>query len=259
MDLHQHVRLKGESKTSTAYCDELASEQFSAQRQLIAPDFQWQIADALQVKVDHEGCLRPFCGDTVMFPLTEADQNKFQELQQALYHQSPELWASPLDAQYFHVTLHDLSSGANLTEIAPQMQLNQYRCQEVFKKLAEHCQKSPNNAQVALQALSVYPCCNISAVVGFLPVDDYAYRRLINTHSLFDEIVYLDYWLRPHLTLAYFKPMLLSTDQLKQLHTTLTSVAVDEYSVTLDLRKLVYCRFSNMNNYQTIFSVADFA
>ena len=90
-------------------------------------------------------------------------------------------------------------------------------------------------------------------VLSFVPASEEEYRTLFNVHKLFDEVVKLPYFLRPHVTLDYFLPRPFSEVDKQQLSKTLIEINKEELpSIELDLYKLYYQYFYSMDDYRNM-------
>lgn len=154
-----------------------------------------------------------------------------------------------------HLTLHDLSNSSRKEEVAEQLVENEKRCRVIFAKLMNHLANNPEQRKIKMVSTCAYPCLNISVLLGFAPASEQDYNRLINIYNLFEEVIYLDYWLRPHVTLAYFFPRTLNGDEIKKLRDNLQKINESGYEIELDVQELAYQHFSSMNHYQTIFTL----
>ena len=258
MDLTIPVRLKNDPVDFEDYCNTIEKEQVSSISWMTAPDARWNVPDSLKAKVDKEGKLRPFFGDTIVIPNEEADISRLGKFKDELHNLVGELCAFPLIPEHFHITLHDLTSGTGRENLTDKMENNSEKCRQIFKTIAEYLHKNDDQAKIRLTSTYAYPSCNISVVLGFAPKTDKDYRIIMNLYNLFDDVVYLSYWLRMHLTLAYFKPFEFFRGQMLRLMNALNSLNHNRIEIELDLWKMAYQRFDDMNDYKTIFSLADF-
>ena len=55
-------------------------------------------------KVNEEGFLAPFAGDTVIFQIDDSVRSRVKDLQTILYRNCADMLAEPLDPAVFHVT-----------------------------------------------------------------------------------------------------------------------------------------------------------
>lgn len=259
MDLTIPVKLKNNPMDFEQYCNTIEREQTSSINWMTAPDARWNVPDSLKVKVDGDGILKPFFGDTVVIPNEKEDISRLVQFKDEFHRQVGELCASPLLPEHFHITLHDLSNGPRFEDLEVKMENNSEKCRDIFSRVAEYLQKNDDQAKVKLISTYAYPSCNISAVLGFAPKTDKDYKVIMNFYNLFDDVVYLSYWLRMHLTLAYFKPFEFSRGQMLELVDALNSLNRNRIEIELDLWKTAYQRFDDMNDYKTIFSLADFS
>jgi hypothetical protein len=230
----------------------LAAEQACAIRGL-GPD--WQVPAALHAKVDAQGRFRPFFGDTVIMPVAAERARELDDLARAVTTDLRPLFAEPLAAASFHVTLHDLVSASAASAVALDRTRHRRRAREIFDKVAHELRLAPELATLSLRPTLVYPCLNISVLLGLEPASERDFRTLYNFHALLDELKPLDYWLRPHVTLAYFQPRPLASAEVGSLSQRLQSGLHLPEVVTLDLFKTAYAEFSSMAAYESIFDV----
>lgn len=256
MDLHRDVVLKNSPRAFGEYVATIAHEQESSMEWLGNPASTWTVPPGLQVKVTEQGHFRPFYGDTVVLPLSAAEIDMVSRRMEILQSRVPDLLAEPLDTTELHLTLHDLSNGPDRAALDKAMARNQAHCRDIFRHLGAHFDRHPQDARVELVSTRAYPSVATSAVLGFVPRSDRDFRMLMNMYNLFDDVVYLDYWLRPHVTLAYFTPMPLDAESRQRLRTALRE-ADDMGPVTLsfDARALAYQHFVDMNRYHTLMTV----
>lgn len=259
MDLTIPVKLKNSPMDFEQYCNTIEREQTSSINWMTASDARWNVPDSLKVKVDEEGTLKPFFGDTVVIPNEKADISRLVAFKNELHHLVGDLCASPLLPEHFHITLHDLSNGRRSESLENNMEDNSEKCRLIFERVAGYLYKNDDQANIKLISTYAYPSCNISAVLGFAPKTDKDYRIIMNLYNLFDDVVYLNYWLRMHLTLTYFKPFEFSQRQMLELVDAFNNLNRNKIEIQLNLWKMAYQRFDNMNDYKTIFSLAEFA
>lgn len=256
MDLHRDVVLKKTPRAFAEYVATISHEQESSLEWLGNPAATWTVPEGLRVKVTDQGHFRPFHGDTVVFPLSPAEIATVSRRMEALQTRVPELLAEPLDTTDLHVTLHDLSNGPDRSALDATMAGNRNRCREIFHRLREHFESHPEDARVELVSTRAYPSVATSAVMGFVPRSDRDFRILMNVYNLFDDVVYLSYWLRPHVTLAYFSLLPLEAERRQRLHAALREADdMGRVTLTFDARNLAYQHFVDMNTYRTLMTV----
>jgi hypothetical protein len=256
LTLLEEVRLKGTLMPFEQYRESYLSEQRASISSL--RNEEWHLSRSLRLKVQEDGRYRPFCGDTVIFPLHSAEITNLEKLERQLHERIPESLAEPLVPEQMHLTLHDLSNGPSADDIGERLLSNERQCQRIFGELAAHLANRPEDAHIRLVSALAFPCAGISVVLAFPPATEKDHRLIMNAYNLFDEVVYLDYWLRIHVTLAYFRPGIFDLERRAALEGWLQS-AQPQIELNLDLRQLQYCRFQNMNDYRPRFTVADFA
>ncbi|HXE73377.1 MAG TPA: hypothetical protein VNO81_12030, partial [Candidatus Nitrosotenuis sp.] len=116
------ARMHGRSWSNEEYRQALEAEQSAARAHLEAMasgrvPLDWAVPQALRLKVGPGGEFLPFYGDTVVFPLSPAEIAALAGLRDRLVEGLEDLFAEPLDPREFHLTLHDLSNGADLAEL----------------------------------------------------------------------------------------------------------------------------------------------
>ncbi|MEW6745495.1 MAG: hypothetical protein AB1486_22310 [Planctomycetota bacterium] len=167
-------------------------------------------------------------------------------------------WLSdPLEPSTFHVTLHDLSASPSAENLRESLERNRERVRNLLGELGKILREEPSLARVTLRATRIFPCMNISVLAGFSPVSERDFRVLMNAYALFDQVAVLGYWLRPHVTLAYFRPMPPPSGQREALIAVLGRLNDPDLEIVLDLRDLTYQRFTSMNHYETVFRVRE--
>jgi len=259
MDLAADVKLKNIPRDFQEYSDTVRNEELSSINYLNSKDAVWTVPQSLSKKVDFQGKLKPYFGDTVVLKLEESNRTRLSKFQESLLEDLPALFAEPLDPAYFHITLHDLNSSTDELPLKTVMNENRLKCEKIFKEVASYFKKNLQYSTVTLKPLYIYPCCNISVVAGFTPLTDHDFRIIMNLYNLFDEVRYLDYWLRLHATLCYFKPGELTGEEIRNLYNKLKNLSMEDFTVKLNLWELAYERFSSMNRYSDVFLLSDFS
>ncbi len=250
--------LKNTPMPFDVYCQTYEHEQYLSLDYLVSPDVHWNVPSLLCRKVNDKGAFIPYFGDTVTIPIDAGEIAFFSGLQSKLHHNLGDILAEPLQAKHFHVTLHDLTSSASEDDPRREFEKNRASCREIFREITSHLSLNPECLKVKLKATRIYPCCNISLVLALMPERERDYRIMMNLYNLFDDVVYLDYWLRLHVTLAYFRPVELSREQIAHLAATLSEMDELDCSISLDTLKVAYQSFTSMNEYRTHISVSDF-
>jgi hypothetical protein len=258
MDLSLPVILKGKATGYNNYCADVEQEHRSSLHYLAEQGSTWNVPPSLCQKVERSGAFKPFYGDTIVFPLGKKEIVELRKLQDSIHGSQGEMLADPLRSRLFHLTLHDLSSGGAPADFAGGSHENREKIRGLFRDIAAYLRIYPEQRPINLRAACIYPCCNISLVLGFIPCGENDFRYVMNLYNLFDDVVYLDYWLRLHVTLAYFKPRQFAGEHMSRLREKLREFDNLELTVTLDIGRLAYQRFSDMNTYETIFSLSDF-
>ena len=193
----------------------------------------------LKEKVDLQGNLLPFPGNTVVFLLDEETKTALRRVQTRLHERCGRMLAQPLEMSTFHMTLHDLANGdllAQREEMAAQA------------KVALDEIRTSNLPPIPMKATWTFNMIRTSIVLGLEPEGEAAWAQLDALYERFQKIRPLSYALTPHITMAYFRPGVYEdTSALRQ------AVGAVDLSVELDLNKLVLQNFDHMNAYHTIY------
>lgn len=249
LNLQEPVTMKGEKWEFSRYTQTLVEEQRGAINYLDAQDIVWNVPGSLIKKVLPNGDLLPFHGDTTVFTLSSEQVKEVEGFIETLETDLPFL-ATPLDRKQLHMTLHDLSNDPLLANVSDKMKDNQEKSANIFKRIREYLMTHPEDRYIKMVSNNIYPCLNISLLLGMAPATDKDFRRLINIYNLFDDVVYLNYWLRPHITLGYFLPRELNKGEIALLSKTLKKIGVPKVEITFDIMDLAYQHFYDMNDYR---------
>lgn len=257
IDLSRSVVMKGESWQYSEYVETLKSEQLGALNYLNSSETVWSVPDSLQYKVNESGTILPFFGDTTVFELSPVERDEVISLIDLLEPLRGVL-SEHLDPNQLHLTLHDLSNSPQMQgELRDKMANNQRRVKEIFKSVGEYLKLHPEHKKIKMVSTNSFPCLNISILLGFAPKDESDFKALINLYNFFDDVVYLNYWLRPHITLSYFRPRSLNHDEIIELSRVLKEINTHTVEIELDVMELLYQHFYHMNDYRTQFSLRD--
>ena len=198
----------------------------------------------LPLKVDIDGKMKPFMGNTVVFPLPEDIRRQIGRIQERLYQLCGPALAQPLEVSSLHITLHDLLSGKPTPDLR-----NRVACMR--DPVLARLNRIPEWGEaVRLCSTALFNMVNTSMVLGFAPADEASCERLMAYYEMFQEVVYLNYPLTPHVTVAYFRPGTVTTDLVEKLRETVDEVGRREKLVVeLPANTLEYQLFSDMNHY----------
>lgn len=223
------------------------TEGFTPNRQSLLP----------KVLDDGSGLLLPFYGSTTVFLLPPAVKQALRRLQDILYTRCGDMLAERLEADSFHITLHDLVSGPD--EAALRSLMTQTRIAAVDPLTLCHRELA---APIRMQSTWAFNMNNTSVVLGFEPADEASCRRLMQMYEYMQRAVHLNYPLTPHVTLGYYRPQPCDRDALHRLDDALNQMnrlcrtgddaARDGARIQVELgpQALVYQEFTDMNNYR---------
>lgn len=197
----------------------------------------------LRKKVDEEGNLLPFVGNTVVFLLDDNTKETLRQIQDSLYQAATDMLAQPLQMSTFHMTLHDLANG-----IPEQHGLQDYMSytQEQVSQILPRWKNAP---PLRMKTTWLFNMVNTSIVLGLAPADEDSWHRLDEMYMTLESVVNLGYALTPHITMAYLLPGTYSQEQIQRLSSALKNVDLD---ITLRMEELVLQNFTDMNHYETV-------
>ena len=209
----------------------------------------FNVNPSLGKKIDETNKFRAFFGDTIVFDLDNRTKDKLTEYVEKIYESAPECFCEKLIPRTYHMTLHDLSNAPILEDVAAEIFDNELNILEL-KKNIEAC-------KIKMKSKCIFNMVNTSLVMGLYPIDEKEYEKLMRLYFLFDEVKPLSYPLTPHITLAYYNVNGFLTESARKLEKVVRELNDSELEVELDVRKLYYQKFRNMNDYINIFSIAD--
>ena len=125
---------------------------------------------------------------------------------------------------------------------------------KVFREINEYLTDNPEERFAEVESLGIASGGFVALMMVFLPSTEKDYRIIMNLYNLFDEIVYLKNFLRIHLTLNYFNTKKFGSDEIRETMEVAKNFK-KTFRLKLDLRRLAYQTFTDMNSYETIFSV----
>jgi len=196
----------------------------------------------LTKKVNCTGTFLPYFGNTVVFDLSDETKLALQVLQEELYQSAGWMLSQKVDPSTFHMTLHDLMNGPELTEDL------KIRMKEAEAKAKPVLEPWMRQQPIRMKSSWLFNMVNTSIVLGLIPADEDSWRRLDEMYMALEPVATLGYALTPHITIAYFKPGSYSQYDLNCLRKALHPIDLD---VELKLKNLVYQEFMDMNHYES--------
>lgn len=203
---------------------------------------------SLSCKVRNDGSFNNFFGDTIVFNLDEKIKKRFADIADTIRNAAPECFAEKLKPETFHMTLHDLSSCADLSAILNDMFFNELD----VARLSE----SIRPMTITMKTTYIFNMVNTSIVCGLAPVDEGEYKNLMRHYCLFDNVQRLKYCFTPHITLAYFRPDGFDRASSEKLERVIAELNKESFEFELDTRMLYYQKFTDMNSYTNIIKLA---
>lgn len=233
-----------------AYEKFLTRTAYQQPRLLIAPGY-FTPDERVRHKVKPNKSFRPFFGDTTVFELDRRTKAKIASLQEALYAQVPECFCARLAPGTLHMTLHDLSSSFRLDEVASEVFHNEI-------KLLRTIREQPIPAQtIRMKSNCIFNCVDTSLVLALRPENEEEWNKLQLAYDTVEQVRECPYPLTPHVTLAYFSYHGFSAAASKKLQETVYALNQNSMTVVLDTAQLYYQKFTDMNNYCSVFALAE--
>ena len=204
------------------------------------PRESFATSPGLRRKVGREGELLPFYGCTAVFRLPEAAREALSGLQARLYAGAGRFFARPLEPETFHMTLHDLVNGPELT---PELCRRMEAARALVQPLIEAWRGGP---PLKMRATCLFNMVHTSVVLGLAPAEGESWRRLDAMYEALEAQFRLGYALTPHVTLAYYRNGAYLSGELEPLRAALGPV---ELEFELPMEGLAFEYFTDMNSY----------
>ena len=206
------------------------------------PDEDFQTNPNLENKVDREGNILPYKGNTVVFLLDEDTKQALRNIQEELYQAVPHMLAEMLGEDTFHMTLHSLADGN------PEEEWLENWMAETAWKAGEILASWQDDRPLRMKTTWTFNMVHTSIVLGLMPADEDSWSRLDEIYCRLQEARPLGD-LCPHITMAYFRPGVYSREDVARLREVLRPV---EMEITLQRKHLVIQNFTDMNHYETV-------
>lgn len=202
-------------------------------------------------KINSDGSIKEFYGDTVVFELSESEKSIILKLQDILYSNCNDILSDRLPSETFHITLHDLNSNSNYKVIEDILIKSENDVKNVFDEISN----INNNEPIIMKKSYIFNLVNTSIVLGLEPIDDENFSRLMCLYNKFEEVKELSYPLTPHITLAYFKNKNIGYKGIETLRKAIEEMNKYEVQINLKLKGIYYKHFFSMIKYKGILSI----
>lgn len=219
-------------------------------KQMCLGDKHFDCNPSMSHKVDKNNTFKSFYGDTVVFELDDSVKAKLAEYTNLLHGNTPQCFCERLVANTFHVTLHDLSNSTVLRDIGEDVFNNELKIIEKKSELQKH-----KNVKIKMKSNYIFNMVSTSLCLGLFPADDAEYQKLMELYYIFDDIKNLGYPLTPHITLSYYNINGFDTKSARILESTVNELNKNQFELELNINKLYYQKFTNMNNYIDIINI----
>lgn len=199
----------------------------------------------LTVKVDDNGRMKPYVGNTMVFLLTEECKVRLSCIQEELYYCCGEMLADRLHPDTFHMTLHDLVNGVPGLGLWKEARIAAEEAELLLEQL-----RAKYTEPVHMRSTWLFNMVNTSVVLGLEPADEASCFLLMTLYEHFEKIVRLGYKMTPHITLAYYKPGVYGDAQRGALQKVFERVSRQEkmmFELPVDSLELLW--FDDMNQY----------
>lgn len=201
-------------------------------------------------KVNTDNSFSPFYGDTVVFELDLQTKERIFSMVESLYAAVPECFCEGLNPRTLHMTLHDLDASVFKEKAATLSAQNESSLRALLTT-------NPVTRQtIKMKTNFVINMIGISLVLALVPDDEKEWNKLQKLYELIDNVKECDYpFLTPHITLAYYNYNGFSLNSVNKLKAAVEKLNGHSFKITLDTDKLFYKRFSDMNNYESVFAL----
>lgn len=201
-------------------------------------------------KVNPDNTFKPFYGDTVVFDLDSRTKTRLYKFIDNLYQSVPECFCQRLDKNTLHMTLHDLSASDNLDSISSEVFQNEIKLLQILKA-------NPQKPQtIKMKTNFVINMVSTSMVLALVPADEAEWNKLQILYDLINGVKVCPYpYLTPHITLAYFNYNGFDAGYVQKLKEVVNELNKESFEITLNCKKLVYQKFTSMNDYISIFNL----
>jgi len=200
-------------------------------------------------KVNNDGTFRSFFGDTVVFKINQDEQKQIEYMAESLHENFGDCFAERINPESYHVTLHDLASGNDLSQIAVGMFENELAIKDAFSAY-----RFPHHP-IKMKLSYVINMVNTSIGLVLIPEREEDYQALMQLKQIFQVISPLDYPLTPHITLAYFGRTGMDQDKMAALSALVATFNSEPIFFQLHIDNLFYQKFVSMNHYYDIFPI----
>lgn len=209
-------------------------------------DGRFAVNRSLARKVSADNSFADYYGDTVVFALSDEMKDSIEQIMSTLRTAVPQCFCEKLVPSTYHMTLHDLSNSAKLSDCAEQMFYNELKIAGLSNALQKF-----RGVEIVMKSNYVFNMVGTSLVMGLRPIDEENYRLLADLYSLFDGVVGLNYPMTPHVTLAYYNVNGFSAVAARELKNAVDIVNA-QTELTFSVRELYYQKFTSMNDYTDI-------
>ncbi len=202
---------------------------------------------SLPDKVDRDGRMLPYMGNTMIFLLNQKQEEGRRcliRMQDDLYAACSDILADRLTEDTFHMTLHDLKSGPPGRISEAEIQATAGKAKELLSAVTEELW------EIRMQAVCLFNMVNTSVVLGLDPCTEEDCRRLMELYEAFEEICPLHYPMTPHITLAYYRPGVCSREEMERLEAVFRNLREEKPVFAFRQEDLVYAEFDDMNHYR---------
>lgn len=246
--LNNNIFLKGRSWSFNEYIDSIRKEQDEEEYKLLNKSYSWQIRESVIDKVSEHGEILPFYGDTIVYPLTPDQIKMLKPIQDKVYNLFFS-FSNRIKPSTFHITIHDLINNKDAESIREQIKLSKKKVNSVFQKFRRYFIANPDHAIIRFTNLKIFAGYHIAITIGMEPETKRDFNILMNFYKQFEDIVELPYMLRPHVTIAYFKPINYLQIEQEEICAKLREFNLNHITLPIDLRNVVYQYFTDMNTY----------
>jgi len=206
---------------------------------------------SLLEKVKQDNSFNKFYGDTTVFDLDPHTKSMISQIINKLHDLAPECFAEKLNPDTIHMTLHDLTSSPNLTDIIDSVSQNKEKVASILNTT------NISTKPIQMRTNNIINMVNTSLVLALFPSSEEDYTRLMNLYQQFDIVRELPYPFTPHVTLAYFNHNGFDSNLVEKLKNIVERLNTVPFDLSISPNELKYQTFTDMNHYKNIIHFSD--
>lgn len=212
---------------------------------------EWIVSKKLADKVRPDGHMNDFFGTTTVIKLSERDKAACTAIQAKMMERTGDMLAM-LNPDTFHLTIHSLSNmstvSRNINEIRSSIEAHDSKIKAEIRCIYDQYR----DASIRMRSLGPSTTGNEAISIKFIPCSERDYELLMDLHRRIDAIFSLPNFFIPHVSLAYFKLIQYSPEQIEVLYDVMHELHEFRFDIELAVDQFVYQYHYTMNDYKDI-------